>query len=86
MDRKNIITPNQTIHILLAMKKKFIRFNTSVYGKMPRYIKLNLVQSLLTEAKEKIFFDILSQSRNQGLVLINSVRYQNMKTKLRGFY
>ena len=56
MDRKNIITPNQTIHILLAMKKKFIKFNTSVYGNMPRYIKLNLVQNLLEEAKEKKIF------------------------------
>jgi len=55
MDRKNIITPNQTIHILLAMKKKFIKFNTSVYENMPQYIKLNLVQSLLVKAKEKIF-------------------------------
>jgi len=56
MDRKNIITPNQTIHILLAMKKKFIKLNTSVYENMPRYIKLNLVQSLLVEINEKIFF------------------------------
>ena len=55
MDKKNSITPNQTIHILLAMKKKFIKFNTSVYANMPQYIKLNLVQSLLVEVKEKIF-------------------------------
>jgi len=50
MDRKNIITPNQTI-----LKKKFIKLNTSVYENMPRYIKLNLVQSLLVEINEKIF-------------------------------
>ena len=55
MDKKNSITPNQTIHRLLAMKKKFIKFNTSVYKNMPRYIKLNLVQSLLVEVNEKIF-------------------------------
>ena len=55
MDKKNSITPNQPIHRLLAMKKKFIKFNTSVYKNMPRYIKLNLVQSLLVEINEKIF-------------------------------
>ena len=56
MDKKNSITPNQTIHRLLAMKKKFIKFNTSVvYKNTPQYIKLNLVQSLLVEVKEKIF-------------------------------
>ena len=55
MDKKNNITPNQTIHRLLAMKKKFIKLNTSVYENMPRYIKLNLVQSLLVEVNEKIF-------------------------------
>ena len=55
MDKKNSITPNQTIHRLLAMKKKFIKSNTSVCENMPRYIKLNLVQSLLVEVKEKIF-------------------------------
>ena len=55
MDKKNSVTPNQTIHRLLAMKKKFIKFNTSVYENMPLYIKLNLVQSLLVEVKEKIF-------------------------------
>ena len=59
MDRKNIITPNQTIHILLAMKKKFIKFNTSVYGNMPQYIKLNLVQSLLETRFENNIFAIL---------------------------
>ena len=56
MDKKNSVIPNQTIHRLLAMKKKFIKFNTSVYKNMPLYIKLNLVQTLLVEVKEKEYF------------------------------
>ena len=70
MDRKKYYNSQPNHHILLAMKKKFIKFNTSVYRNMPRYIKLNLVKKFVGGGKRE---NILSQSRTQNRLFVNSL-------------
>ena len=47
----------------------------SLYGNIPRYIKLNLVQSLLEEVKEKEYF-VADKMKGSNLKILDLVKWE----------